>query len=246
MIIILLALGYAAAAYFAYKSFHLRDEVASWRAYHDSLLEKLNALQEDYPGAEVYQEENRRLIESSSPEERKNMIVLYGASITRRWDLEKYLPGKKLINRGVGSQSTTQLLSRFSTDVLSVEPGGVVIKLCAGNFTPEANVQTMWDEYESMVVMARQRGIEPIMTTVIPVTRAAEKFSDFNITETVKEFNSRITAYASSHKLRVVDYFGAMADEQGFLPNDMARDEIHPNENGYEIMARTIAPIIEQ
>jgi hypothetical protein len=245
IILIVSLAGNLVGAYLLYKAIKLRDEVKQYQKYYQDLRAKYESLKDDYPGTMVFAEENRRLLRETTPEQRKKMTVLYGASITKGWDMNKYFPGKQLLNRGVGSQSDKQLLTRFSSDILQLEPGRVVIKFCSGNFTPQTDINMMWDEFETIVRMALIRGIQPIPATVIPLTRRAEKFENYNITVQIKTFNDRIKKMAAELKLGVADYFLAIADNEGFLPDAMARDEIHPNENGYAKMAEVLSPLIE-
>jgi len=237
VILAVLAAGNLVGGYVLYKAFQLRGENRLLHRYLEDMADKNRELTTDYPGAAVYADENRELLDTTDPAERKKMCVLYGASITKRWDTDRLLPGFKIIKRGVGAQSSTQLLARFSSDVLQLEPGKVVIKICAGNFSPDADSRMIWDEFETMVLAARARNIEPVVATIIPVTRRAETFEGYSITEQVKQFNDRARALAEKHDLVVVDYFAATADGDGFLPDAMARDEIHPNDLGYARMA---------
>jgi len=96
-----------------------------------------------------------------------------------------------------------------------------------------------------MAMTARARGVIPILATVIPATRGAEEFADFSIAASVKEFNQRIRKLAAEQKFGLADYYKAMADGEGCLPDSLARDAIHPNEIGYAIMAEVIRPILE-
>ena len=43
--------------------------------------------------------------------------------------------------------------------------------------------------------------------------------------------------YAAAHGGVYLDYFSAMADDKGFLKEDLTEDGLHPNQKGYEIMA---------
>lgn len=244
VIFAILVVGCFVGAFFAYKSLKLRTEARAWKGYHDSVLAKLNNLQKDYAGISVYAAENEKLLRTTTKEQRKRMTVLLGASITKNWDTELAFPGKGIINRGIGSQSDMQLLARFSSDVLQLEPGQVVIKFCSGNFQPGSDPQTMWDEYETMALMASRRGIKPVLATVIPAARDAEVYPNYSVKTEVSKFNDRIRKFAAENKFAIVDYYGAMADKDGFLPSDMAKDQIHPNEKGYEVMAKVLRPLL--
>jgi len=103
----------------------------------------------------------------------------------------------------------------------------------------------VWNEFEMMALMAQRRNIEPILATVIPVTRKAPELPDFNTTKQIQEFNRRLKRFGTEYRFLVVDYFTALADKDGYLPDDMARDPIHPNEKGYEIMAQVLRPILK-
>ena len=193
----------------------------------------------DYPGLAVFRDENRRLLDSTTLEERKQICIFYGASITKGLNTDSLLPEFKTINRGVGSQSSTQLLARFASDVLELQPGKVVIKICAGNFKPDADSKMIWNEFETMALAAQARGIEPIVATILPVTRRAEEYDGYSISEETRLFNARAKDFARQKGLKVVDYYAAVADSEGFLPDDLARDAIHPNASGYAKMAET-------
>lgn len=245
IILIISLIGNAIGIYLFYKALKLRDEVKLYQKYHKDIADKYKALKADYPGLAAYAADNRRLLETTSPEQRKKMTILFGASITKNWDIEKYLPGKNLLNRGVGSQSDIQLLTRWSSDVLELGPGRVVLKFCSGNFNPSIDIDMMWNEYEMMAQSAAGHGIQPLPATVIPVTRGAEQYENYSITEQIIRFNERIRKFAVEKGFPLVDYFKAMADKDGFLPDNMARDQIHPNEKGYEVMAGILEPILQ-
>jgi lysophospholipase L1-like esterase len=49
-------------------------------------------------------------------------------------------------------------------------------------------------------------------------------------------------SYAEQTKQVYLDYFSAMADEKGYLREELSNDGLHPNAKGYEIMK----PLAEQ
>ncbi|MEW5796775.1 MAG: GDSL-type esterase/lipase family protein [Candidatus Zixiibacteriota bacterium] len=232
-----LFVGNIAGGYLLYKAIKLRDETRMLHKIIEDLTRKNRDLTADYAGLSVYAEQNRELLASTTPEERKQMCVLYGASITKGFNADSLVPGHKFINRGVGAQSSTQLLARFSSDVLQLQPGRVVIKICAGNFSPNVDSRMIWDEFETMALTARARGIEPIVATIIPVTRRGEEYPGYSMNEETRRFNARAREFARQHGFKVVDYYAVTSDLDGFLPDDMARDAIHPNAIGYAKMA---------
>jgi lysophospholipase L1-like esterase len=243
VILTISVIGNIIGLFAVYKAIKYREALNQYQSYNKNLADNYQSLKDDFPGASVYAEDNRRLLAEDSADERKKMTVLFGASITKGF-VDSRFPDKKVINRGVGSQSNTQLLTRFSSDVLQLEPGQVVIKFCSGNFVPSLNINTMWDEYETMALMAEKKGIKPLLATVIPATAKSEQYDNYSMAENIKLFNARIKDLAARGHFPVVDYYQAMADERGFLPDSLSRDEIHPNEKGYEIMASVLLPLL--
>jgi len=79
----------------------------------------------------------------------------------------------------------------------------------------------------------------------LPITRGADRFDNYSATDKIKIFNDRLKNFAASHKFPVVDYYAALAGDGGFLPDSLARDELHPNEKGCEVMAKILRPILE-
>src|SRR5580692_12387086 len=54
-------------------------------------------------------------------------VVFFGDSITDIWKLDESFPGKGYINRGIGGQTTPQMLVRFRQDVIDLQPAVVII-----------------------------------------------------------------------------------------------------------------------
>src|ERR1044071_5464973 len=69
---------------------------------------------DDFGDLERYREANSKL---PLPAQGERRVVFLGDSITEAWKLEEFFPGKGYINRGIGGQTTPQMLIRFRTDV---------------------------------------------------------------------------------------------------------------------------------
>jgi lysophospholipase L1-like esterase len=67
------------------------------------------------------------------------------------------------------------------------------------------------------------------------------KASDTHPPGDILELNAWMKDYASRANAIYADYFGAMVDEKGWLKESLSGDGIHPNAEGYKVMA----PIIE-
>ena len=54
-------------------------------------------------------------------------VVFMGDSITDLWRLEEYFPSKPYVNRGIGGQTTPQMLVRMYPDVIDLKPAIMVV-----------------------------------------------------------------------------------------------------------------------
>lgn len=204
---------------------------------------------EDWPDLQRYQAANAELAPPANGERR---VVLLGDSITDGWDLGAAFPGKPYINRGISGQTTPQMLIRFRPDVIDLQPFAVVILAgtndIAGNTGP-VRLEDIQANLASMCELAGVHGIHVVLSSVLPIhdyARDTEGYaliaSQWRPPEKIRALNEWLKTYAAQHGQVYLDYFSAMADEQGWLRADLADDGLHPNARGYAVMA----PLVEK
>jgi lysophospholipase L1-like esterase len=206
----------------------------------------------DWPALARYHDVNSSI---SSPVKDESRVVFMGDSITDSWDDPKYggfFPGKPYIDRGISGQTTPQMLIRFRADVIALRPRLVVILAgtndLAGNTGP-TTLQAIEDNLTSMFDLAHANGIRVVFASVLPVSDYEKTKDGQQIVRTKQRPPEQITAlnawmkkYAAMHGGIYLDYFAAMADDKGFLKEELSEDGLHPNQKGYEVMA----PLAEQ
>lgn len=205
----------------------------------DRLQTRLN----DFANLARYAEANTKL---APPAKDENRIVFMGDSITEGWKLTEYFPGRPFVNRGIGGQTTSQMLIRFRPDVIDLKPKVVVIMAgtndIAGNTGP-ISLEAIQGNLASMADLAHANGIKVVIASVLAVSDYNKNAAGTQITQTVRRppaqivaLNTWIKQFCAERKLVYLDYFKATADDKGFLKMDIANDGLHPNAKGYEIM----------
>src|SRR5579863_8286036 len=133
---------------------------------------------DDYGELARYREANAAL---GAPKAGENRVVFFGDSITDMWKLEDSFPGKPYINRGIGGQTTPQMLVRFRQDVIDLHPKEVVILAgtndIAGNTGPMRN-EDIEANYASFAELARMHDIRVVFSSVLPVHNYTERSKD--------------------------------------------------------------------
>lgn len=173
----------------------------------------------------------------------ENRVVFFGDSITDMWKLTDFFPGKAYLNRGVGGQTTPQMLVRFRQDVIDLHPRVVIILAgtndIAGNSGPMRN-EDIEANYASMAELARGHGIRVVLASVLPVHNYTEQAKDFFAQRPparILALNRWLKDYCGKNGIVYLDYFSAMVDDKGLLRKELAEDGLHPNAAGHKIMA---------
>ncbi|HEX9825837.1 MAG TPA: SGNH/GDSL hydrolase family protein [Flavobacteriaceae bacterium] len=202
-----------------------------------------NYYAQDWANLKRFQDENAQL---SIPNSGQQRIVFMGNSITEGWIKSRpgFFEGKPYINRGIGGQTTPQMLLRFRQDVIDLKPSAVVILAgindIAGNTGP-STIEMIKDNLVSMAELAMTNNIKVVLCSVLP----AKDFPwrpGLEPAEKVIKLNTLLQSYAEEHHLVYVDYFSAMVDGSNGLREDLGSDGVHPNALGYSIME----PIVEE
>jgi acyl-CoA thioesterase-1 len=200
----------------------------------------------DWPNLNRYHAENAKTAPRAKSEQR---VVFMGDSITDSWDDPAYggfFPGRPYINRGISGQTTPQMLVRFRADVIALKPRVVVILAgtndLAGNTGP-TTLEAIEDNLTSMAELATANGIRVVLASVLPVSDY-EMRDGKPLTQTVRRPPSQILAlnkwiqeFAKARRHVYLDYFSAMADDKGYLKDELSDDGLHPNAQGYAVMA---------
>ena len=174
------------------------------------------------------------------PTEGQQRVVFMGNSITEGWPNTdpEYFGNPSYINRGIGGQTTPQMLLRFRADVIDLKPKVVVILAgtndIAGNTGP-MSLEEIRDNIISMCELSRANGIEVVVSSVLPAHDYVWRPGlEPNIK--IPKLNAMLKEYADTNQIVYLDYFSAMVDDRNGLPKDLAEDGVHPTKKGYAIM----------
>lgn len=175
----------------------------------------------------------------------KNRVVFMGNSITEGWVIMRpeFFKNRDYINRGIGGQTTPQMLLRFRPDVIDLNPKVVIILAgtndIAGN-TGYTSLVTITDNIKSMAEIANANGIKVIISSILPAIDYLWKPGLDPATKIIT-INEALKEYAKENNFIYLDYYSAMEDGRGGLkvPDyTAANDLVHPNKAGYLVMEK--------
>jgi lysophospholipase L1-like esterase len=230
--------GFLAGALLLPAAVHADPAQESWEDQHQ------RQLKEDWPWLGRYAADNQKRIASG----RKVDIVFMGDSITEGWQSKHpafFTPGR--ICRGIGGQTSPQMVLRMMADVIALKPRLLHIMAgtndIAGN-TGKITIPQTLDNLRMMTELARANGIQVLLASVPPAGNFPWRPGLATVAQ-IREINARARAYARRAGVTFVDYTPALADANGAMKPGLAYDGVHPTEAGYAAMERVLLPVLK-
>jgi lysophospholipase L1-like esterase len=219
-----------------------------------------------------YHQANQEL--KKQPSESKR-VVFMGDSITDFWKLDEYFPGKPYVDRGISGQTTPQMLVRMYPDVIDLKPAAMVVLAGINDVshnTGPSTAEMIEQNIMAMTELAQHHSIKVVLCSLLPVSdypflrQQSERdpqappsapgpgrgpFPRIKMTEghpppDILKLNAWMKDYAGRVNAVYADYFTALVDEKGWLKDGYSADGLHPNAEGYQVMARIAAAAIQK
>ena len=197
----------------------------------------------DWANMNFYKDSNDKLKKITDT----NRVVFMGNSITQGWSHfnASFFKNNPFVNRGIGGQTSPQMLVRFRTDVVNLNPKAVVIMAgtndIAGN-TGLISIENTAENIFSMAEIATANNIAVYICSTLPAIDFLWS-PELEPASKIVKLNTILKNYCKENGLTYVDYYAAMVDDDGGLkvPDYTgANDLVHPNKQGYKVMEKII------
>ena len=194
-------------------------------------------------------------------------VVFMGDSITDFWRLDQSFPGKPYVDRGISGQTTPQMLVRMYPDVIDLKPAAMIVLAGINDVSRNTGPSTpemIEENIMAMTELAQRHGIKVVLCSLLPVSDypflkqqsgiaptgrgpvPRIKMTDSHPPADILKLNAWIKAYAARAHAIYADYFSALVDSAGFLKPGISQDGLHPNADGYKLMAPVAAAALSQ
>lgn len=203
-----------------------------------AMAQAISEEDKDWARLAYYQEKNTEV-------KTKPLAVLFGDSITRNWVCEdaSWLEERNFVGRGIGGQTTMQLLVRFRQDVIELNPEYVVI-LAGINDIARNNgyitVENTFRNLVSMVELAKYNGIKPVMCTLVAADQIGWRKRVGDPRPQIDSLNALIVNYAAANRIPLADYHSVTKDADGGMIQEYRKDAVHPDIDGYKAMEKVL------
>lgn len=189
-----------------------------------------------------------RYAEANKTVKTPTRVVFMGNSITDGWwgADSLFFKNNRFIGRGIGGQTTAQMLVRFRADVINLRPKAVVI-LAGTNDIAQNNgyiaPENILGNIISMAELAKANNIDVVLCSILPAYEYGWR-KGLEPADKIIALNQMIKAYADKNNLTYVDYHSALKDERNGLPEKYSNDGVHPTMEGYKVMEDMILKVL--
>lgn len=201
-------------------------------------------LYRDWAGLRAFVQVNRNL--TVEPE-----VVFMGNSITEGWF--NYHPDffkkNNFACRGIGGQTSSEMLVRFRQDVIELHPR--VVAILAGTNDIAMNngyiaLENTFQNIVSMCELAKFNGIKVLLCSVTPAAYFNWR-PQVEPAKIIPKLNKMLREYAEATEgVEWVDYFTPMVGEDKAMRAEYSPEGSHPNGEGYKVMERIVVPAINK
>ena len=200
---------------------------------------------QDWFGFNRYQADNERIITSGDWPD----VVFMGNSITDNWAYfhPDFFNGNNFCGRGISGQTSSQMLVRFTDDVIALHPKAVVIMAGTNDVAHNeywVSPERVVDNIIAMCNIAQSNGIVPIISSIPPCSEFPWRKEINNPGQTIVDINKSLKAFADANGIVYVDYHSALTDEKLGLPKTLSNDGCHPLPDTYFTMEEMVLEAI--
>jgi lysophospholipase L1-like esterase len=166
-------------------------------------------------------------------------VVLLGDSITEGFDVDKYLPGRRVLNRGIGADIIGNalpaddhrgILRRLDNSVFDCNATDVFLLIGINDLGAGRTVEVMETGYREILKRIRETAPR-VRVHVQSLLPTRDDYAKHN--PDVLDFNQRLRKLSAEFGYDFIDLHKLMVDEKGELKAELTHDGLHITEAGY-------------
>lgn len=166
-------------------------------------------------------------------------IVLLGDSITEFGNWDEWFPTQPILNRGIGGETTADVLSRLDTAIN--DPRGVLLLIGTNDLSAAVPRDEIVANLRAILsgIEGRAPGVPVVVQSVMPRSRPyAQEVRGLNL-----DYQAVVAEAVTP--VRYLDLWPTLSADDGSLRRDLTRDKLHLNGHGYREWAALLRPIVE-
>jgi lysophospholipase L1-like esterase len=178
-------------------------------------------------------------------------VVLVGDSITEGFDVARFFPGRRVLNRGIGgdvignalpADDPRGLLRRLDASIFDCAATDVFLLIGVNDLNSGRDVETIEAGHRELLgrIKKHSPALRVHVQSLLP-TRAG--FAARN--EPVRQVNTRLRKLAQDFGYDYVDLHAMFVDDKGELKAELTGDGLHLNDTAYRIWRSRIIEVMK-
>jgi lysophospholipase L1-like esterase len=171
-------------------------------------------------------------------------VVFLGDSITDYWGSRSgtWFQHPEWVNRGIGGQTTAQLLLRERKDALALHPKAIVLEGSGNDMRLGWSSEEIRDNLLTMGELAQAHHVAVFVAKMTPVCDCYRPLTGLRTVERIRELNTLLETMCKEHHWTLIDLWTPLAGPDGLMQKSLTVDGVHPNDAGYALLA----PVVEK
>ena len=178
-------------------------------------------------------------------------VIFLGDSLTSMYDVNTYFDSHNVINSGISGESTNEVMSSLKDRVFIYNPSKVFLLIGTNDFDEanhgEYNEDTTVNNIKTIIedIKENRKFAEIYVESVYPVNNGDDpKIKHFMVgrrtNEDIISLNKKIKSLTKKEKVKYINVYDKLIDEEGSLNIDYTTDGLHINDTGYEVITGII------
>jgi lysophospholipase L1-like esterase len=162
-------------------------------------------------------------------------IVFLGDSITQRCNWDELFGSEKIINRGIGSDTTFGVLHRLK-EITDTKPKSIFLMIGINDIGENRGLES-FSNYEKIILTIKKDSPNTtiFIQSVLPVNESLSRCKNSDIIA----FNTKLKMLSQKYDIQYVDLYQLLSINNSLLP-DVSEDGVHLNGKGYAIWRDSI------
>lgn len=183
----------------------------------------------------------------------KNQTVLLGDSITDFFNWYELFydfsntSGEAVYNRGISGDTTDKLLERLSDNVLNIQPKNIVLLIGTNDIGRGLPLSMTLDNVEKIIKNSKSvcPNVNFILEAVYPINENIRDRNEKRSNEKINAMNREYIKLCEKYDCIWLDFTDKLKDNDGNLKKEYTYDGLHVNAKAYEIIAKSIIPLLK-
>jgi len=169
--------------------------------------------------------------------EERDTLLFLGDSLTQEGSWQEWFPEQRVLNHGVGGDTTDAVLDRID-DVVAARPDEIVLLIGTNDLGTRQTVEHLVRTTETICVTLRRElpGSRMLLVSVLPRGR--------EFAQRIREANIHLRQFASTVRAQFLDLWPALAQEDGEIDPRFSADRLHLTDEGYQAWLDELRPAL--